>query len=441
MRSGPDSTLIGGRYRVVGELGEGGMGRVLLAEHADLQTHVAVKLLSEVSEKSRARFLREARAVARLKSEHVARVLDLGTEADPYIVMEFVHGVDLASLVETSPLPVERAVDYALQACAGLAEAHRIGIVHRDVKPSNLRVTKRPDGTDLVKLLDFGIAKSEVTGVETLTRTTDVLGSPRYMSPEQIREAHGVDARSDVWSLGVVLYHLLTMRHPFEAFTTSGLLARIAADPPAAPREHREELSPALEAVLLRCLEKKPADRYPDVGELALALAPFGGEDAKATASSVAAILRTEPAPRVLLDRVTPPSIPRPSRAELVQASPLRNPAPSSRVRVAGVAIGAMITVLLVIGWRASRADSTSMLDQSASASPSARAEPPPMPPRPDTAPPVASAPTGSLATTMVSTSPPPAAHPTPKTVAARPTSSQRAPSPTSDPYDLGPRR
>lgn len=420
------------------------MGRVLLAEHADLQVHVAIKLLSEVSEKSRARFLREARAVARLKSEHVARVLDLGTEADPYIAMEFVHGVDLASLVETAPLPIERAVDYALQACAGLAEAHRIGIVHRDVKPSNLRVTKRPDGTDLVKILDFGIAKSEVTGVETLTRTTDVLGSPRYMSPEQIREAHSVDARSDVWSLGVVLYHLLTMRHPFEAFTTSGLLARIAADPPAAPREHREELPPELEAVLLRCLEKKPADRYPDVGELARALAPFGGEDARATASSVAAILRTEPAPRVVLERVTPPSIPRPSRAELVQPSPVHRPAASSRVRVAA-AVGLMVTVLLVAGWRASRADSTSALERPAPSSSSiARAEPPAMPSVPETAAPTASAPVASLpspASTTVVTSTPAAAQPTPKSVAARPTASQRAPSPTADPYDLGPRR
>jgi len=254
---------------------------VVAATHLSLQESVALKFLKPEALTNSGvvqRFLREAQASVRLKGEHVARISDVGTlpEGTPYIVMEYLHGGDLASILAArGPLAAGEAVDYLLQACEALAEAHALGIVHRDVKPANFFLTRRPDGSPLLKVLDFGISKAPVTGDSDLTRTQTVLGTPAYMSPEQMKSSRDVDARTDIWSLGIVLYECLVGRRPFDAETYSALCLQAAMEPPppmpaVIPR--------GLDAVVFRCLEKVPARRYRTVAELAAALAPFAGE-------------------------------------------------------------------------------------------------------------------------------------------------------------------
>jgi eukaryotic-like serine/threonine-protein kinase len=227
------------KYRIERILGVGGMGVVVQATHLDLEQRVAIKwMLSQVSShgESVGRFLREGKAAARLTSEHVARVMDVGRldGGEPYMVMEYLQGQDLSNVIKTEgPRQPELAVDYVLQACEAIAEAHAQGIVHRDIKPSNLFLTRRADGTPLVKVLDFGISKlSSKPGEEavaSMTSTTALLGSPAYMSPEQMRSAKNVDTRCDIWALGMVLYELLAAAPPFEAETLAGLIAAITS--------------------------------------------------------------------------------------------------------------------------------------------------------------------------------------------------------------------
>lgn len=271
-----------GKYRVESILGKGGMGIVVGARHETLNHRVAIKILSSTGRAqptALARFLREARATMELKSEHVVRMLDEGTtEAGaPYLVMEYLEGEDLMHvLAARGPLPVDQAVEHLLQACDAMAEAHANGIVHRDLKPANLFLTRRADGRTLVKVLDFGISK--LTSDESdneLTETLAMLGSPTYMSPEQIRSAKTVDHRTDVWSLGVVLFRLLTQSTPFVGQGAMAMCSSILNDPPQSPRALRPELPLALEEIILRCLEKDPARRYPDMTELGRALAAF----------------------------------------------------------------------------------------------------------------------------------------------------------------------
>src|SRR5262249_17959342 len=179
-------------------LGVGGMGVVVAATHLQLGQPVALKfMLAEALAQPEAaeRFLREARAAVRLRSQHVARILDVGTleTGAPYIVMELLEGMDLAQLLERRPLPPQAAVDYVLQACEAIAEAHANGIVHRDLKPANLFLARTPTGAPLVKVLDFGIAKAHDPQLASVTQTSAVFGSPAYMSPEQLRSAKNVD--------------------------------------------------------------------------------------------------------------------------------------------------------------------------------------------------------------------------------------------------------
>jgi len=290
--------IIGEKFRVERVLGQGGMGVVLIALHVELDQRVAIKVLNEKITSDAAaveRFVREARAAAKLRSEHVCRVSDVGRldDGSPYIVMELLSGSDLAAVVANGPLPVPTAIDYVLQACEALAEAHALGIVHRDLKPANLFLTRRLDGSPLVKVLDFGIAKAPAVEQLALTRTDTMMGSPGYMSPEQLRSARDVDARTDVWALGVILYQLMSGRVPFPATTLTELAVMIAMDPP-----QPLEVAPALRAVVFRCLEKAPDDRYPDIGELAAALVPFGDSTAAAKAGVIAKVVR----PRASLD-------------------------------------------------------------------------------------------------------------------------------------------
>jgi eukaryotic-like serine/threonine-protein kinase len=273
-------TVIAGKYRVEERIGEGGMGIVVAAQHLDLGKRVALKILRGGPTADDARFLREARAVSRLESEHVSRVIDVGRADDgtPFIVMEHLSGSDLARhLRANGPLPCETAVRYVRDACEAIAEAHALGIVHRDLKPSNLFLVSRRDGSSLVKVLDFGISKvtRQLDGAAedvSVTARGAVVGSVAYMSPEQIFSPNDVDARSDIWALGVVLFELVTGRKPFEGDGPAAVGARIAAAKPTRLRELVPDAPAGLEAIIARCLEKEPSRRFPDVTALDAAL-------------------------------------------------------------------------------------------------------------------------------------------------------------------------
>ena len=319
------SVLVGqtlrGKYRVDRVLGSGGMGTVVAATNLRLGLPVAIKVLRPAllgNASAVARFAREARAAAKLTSEHTVRILDVDDSdaGEPFLVMELLLGHDLATAIAGGPLPVARAVTYVLQACVAVAEAHAHGIVHRDIKPANLFLTTDPSGEPRVKLLDFGISKAlenEMEGDLSLTDAGGVLGSPYFMSPEQIRSAKQVDARTDLWSLGVVLYQLLTGALPFAATNATSLAARIAADPPLPIG--RVDVPTALRAVILRCLEKSPDRRFATVLDLARALAPFGG------AGGAEWVLRAERAAQTQLNAQLASTAPsEPPRADAASA-------------------------------------------------------------------------------------------------------------------------
>jgi eukaryotic-like serine/threonine-protein kinase len=297
--------VVAGKYRIDGALGRGGMGMVFSASHLFLPQRVAIKfLLASDSPGSVERFLREARAAVRLKGEHVVRVLDVGQQPSglPYIVMEHLEGRDLSDvLYERGRLGVAEAVEYVLQACLAMAEAHALGIVHRDLKPANLFLTTAPDGTEQVKVLDFGISKELPSGTEegpaSLTQPHELLGSPIYMSPEQMRASRVIDARVDIWALGALLYRCVTGYPPFQALSFTELVLEVTGSKPRRPSEFRPDLPPALEAAVLRCLEKDPAERFPNVADLARAIAPFAAPGAQGLAERVGRVLRISLAP------------------------------------------------------------------------------------------------------------------------------------------------
>jgi len=278
--------LFDGKFRIEHVLGQGGMGVVAVATHVVLDQKVAIKVLHEgiASDPSIAeRLVREARAAARLRSEHVCRVSDVGVaHGTPYIVMELLEGTDLATLIDRRPLPIATAVDYVLQACIAIAEAHALGIVHRDLKPANLFVTRRLDGSPLIKVLDFGIAKAPSTTSVALTQTETMMGTPGYMSPEQLRSARSVDHRTDLWALGVILYQAVSGRLPFPANSITEAAVKISVDPP-----DPIDIEPSFRAVILRCLEKEPAKRHRDIAALARDLVRFGGPTAASSAALI----------------------------------------------------------------------------------------------------------------------------------------------------------
>ena len=299
-----EGEVLAGKYRIERIIGQGGMGVVLSAIHLQLHQRVAIKLLTaEANKETVKRFRREAQAAFGLKSEHVARVIDIGVleTGAPYMVMEYLEGSDLSQVLrQRGPLALEEAVEYVLHACEGIAEAHAAGIVHRDLKPANLFLTSAADGTPTVKVLDFGIISKPSTseppssGAEpemALTRTAMVLGSPLYMSPEQMRSARTVDARADIWSLGAILYQLLTGRVPFETTSLAELILMINGERPPPPAFFRPDLPPAMEAAILRCLEKNREDRFATIAELAEAIAPFGPLDAQGSVAKIRRML------------------------------------------------------------------------------------------------------------------------------------------------------
>lgn len=279
---------LAGKYRIDEILAQGGMGMVVLARHLLLDELVAIKFLLPESVENAdalARFNREARAAAKIRSEHSVRVHDIGTleGGHPYLVMEYLDGYDLnVELTQHGPLMLGDALDFFLQACEAVAEAHALGIVHRDLKPANLFLSRRADGSICVKVLDFGISKFSSKDISQssahdygMTQAATVLGSPYYMSPEQIRSAKDADSRSDVWALGVILYELLTGEHPFEGDSLPSLSVAIATQPPRPfPYDRFGVPQPVVDAIF-RCLEKDRERRTQTVADLAQQLGPF----------------------------------------------------------------------------------------------------------------------------------------------------------------------
>ncbi|HKQ72002.1 MAG TPA: serine/threonine-protein kinase [Polyangiaceae bacterium] len=294
--------LIAGKYRIEKVLGTGGMGVVVAATHVALDERVAIKFLlpeALANEEVVLRFAREARAAIKIKSEHIARVIDVGTMdgGAPYLVMEYLEGNDLSTmLLQSGPLPVDQTVEFVLQACEAVAEAHALGIVHRDLKPANLFCCRRADGLLAVKVLDFGISK--VTGLTAsgpdmgMTKTAAVMGSPLYMSPEQMQSSRDVDLTTDIWALGVIIHELLTGAVPFTGDTLPEVCVKIAMQPPASLRAARPDVPPAIEAAVAKCLEKDRANRFRNVAELALALAPYGPRRARASVDWIGRVIQ-----------------------------------------------------------------------------------------------------------------------------------------------------
>jgi len=279
-------TILAKKFRVERLIGEGGTGIVVGATHLQLEQKVAIKVLRSAlaSDEIRLRFEREARAIGKIQSEHVVLVLDVGTLEDgsPFMVMEHLEGEDLAKVLKASgPLSVEDAVDCMLQVCEALDEAHANGIVHRDLKPANLFLTRRDEGAPHIKVVDFGISKildSKVRGGSEVTSAFAVLGSPRYMAPEQLRNSKDVDGRADLWSVGAVLFQLITGKHAFDADNNTTAALKVMTAEPAKLREYAPKAPPALELVVSRCLEKDVEKRWNSAGELGDALRPFASE-------------------------------------------------------------------------------------------------------------------------------------------------------------------
>ena len=371
-------TLVAQRYRLGDGIGEGGMSVVFSARDERLGRDVALKLLNPqraFSPEIVTRFVNEARTLAQLDCPHVVRVFDAGVTDEPgkptlpFMVLELLHGIELRSLLaEVDGGDVRRVVGWMLQICDGLAAAHVEGIIHRDLKPANLFVVDEPDGTQIVKVLDFGIARSmEVT--PALTFDGEHMGSPGYMSPEQIKDVRNVDQRSDIWSLGVVMYEIFTGVAPFQAETPLDLCLQILHAPVEPLRRLRPDLSPGLAAVIQRCMQRPVAARFANVAELAEALSPYAHPrdlevaarvrrrlnsrlptvnrpctrvPTTGTPNAVASAAPTEPAQNVVLREATA------SKFSLVALVQQRVPADRGRLRRRlAVGVGAIVGVLV----------------------------------------------------------------------------------------------
>ncbi len=302
----PEGELLGGRYLVERIFAEGGMGIVCFGRHMQLDQPVAIKFLRRaLSGKPSVveRFMNEGRALAALRSEHVVRVMDVGQleSGRPYLVMEHLEGIDLDALVaRDGALSVETAISYALQVCEPLAEAHALGIVHRDIKPENLFLWSGGPAKDIVKVLDFGLAKQFGSPrALAVTGPQDSMGSPCYMSPEQIVTPQSIDSRTDIWSLGVVLHRLLTDTLPFDGGNVLEVLSHVLNAQPKSLLEARPELDPELDAIVRRCLEKTPEARYATMTDLSDALTGYLADRRNAAQpASLPPAPKPKPAPR-----------------------------------------------------------------------------------------------------------------------------------------------
>lgn len=366
--------IVAGRYAVGPVIGSGGAGIVFAAEHLILKKRVVLKFLRNEPASDAdmvRRFVREARATAQLRSEHVARVMDAEI-IEPtlaFIAMEYLEGRDLSKVVEQDgPLPVEDAVGLMLQACEGIAEAHGRGIIHRDIKPSNLFLTRAADGTQQMKVLDFGLSKIVWSNV-SLTSENCVIGSPHFMSPEQMRSSRDADARSDIWALGAVLFTLLAGVCPFPGQFLTEVCAAVLSGSSVDLRSIRPQVPEALEAVILRCLSINPQDRFQTVPDLAAALQPFApssGSELVARIRRIAEAAEAAPqseAPLSLANHpMAEPPIDAPKPGASVSAAVLITPAPRTNPRafIRGAVVGAVTIGLVALGaqlWKAETKD------------------------------------------------------------------------------------
>lgn len=352
-------TILAGKYRIERVLGRGGMGVVVAAHHLQLDDQVAIKFLLPEALQNReavARFSREARAAVKIKSEHIARVTDVGTLdwGAPYMVMEYLRGSDLAVLLrEHGPLSLEDASDYLLQACEAIAEAHTLGIVHRDLKPPNLFLVHRPDGAPLVKVLDFGISKvTSLSGSaddQSMTKTTAIMGSPLYMSPEQLASARDVDLRTDIWALGVIFFELLSGRPPFLADTLPQVCAAILTQDPPSVRDFRPELPVGVDELILACLAKERDARVQTVAQFAARLAPFAPRRSRLSVERITNLSRP-PGVSASSQELAPDSeapLPRGTFAGFGRTA--RPPASAQWRAVGGLAVGLLVAGALVL--------------------------------------------------------------------------------------------
>ncbi|MBI2898371.1 MAG: serine/threonine protein kinase [Deltaproteobacteria bacterium] len=283
--------VLEGKYRLIRRIGAGGMGSVYLAEHVGIGKRVAVKVLHgehASNDEAVRRFHQEARAAAAAGHRGIVDVHDIGVTGDgePYLVMELLDGESLGTLlVREKPIPVRSAVDIALGALSALAAAHRRGVVHRDIKPDNIFLERTISDLPSVKLLDFGVSKMTQPGSLTTTRSGVALGTPHYMAPEQARGEVDLDARVDVYAMGVILYEALTAALPFDAPNCNAVMVRVMTDAPRPPRELRPDLPERLEEVILRAMAKDPANRFrraEEMIEALLELTEADGADSRA---------------------------------------------------------------------------------------------------------------------------------------------------------------
>jgi serine/threonine-protein kinase len=416
-----EGDLLAGKYRVEKVLGFGGMGVVVSAFRGDLEQRVAVKFLSQAAAErpdAAERFRREARAAAKIRSEHVARVLDVGTldTGLPYMVMEYLEGNDIADeLRQQTWLPMLDAVEFILQAIEALAEAHAAGVVHRDLKPSNLFLARRADGSRRVKVLDFGISKAlSGSSVEelSLTKTAALIGSPLYMAPEQMRSAKDVDTRADIWSLGAMLYEMLTGQPPYTGESIPQLCAALLHDDPIPLRQHRPEIPEGLEYAVLHCLMKDRNQRFPTVFELGRALLPYAHPGSSIHVERAERVLGVKDVTlsgmpmtdRPFTDRFSNPMVstpamstpamvtaPRPAMASTPQPTPLPNvmeptvnswghtgtvQAPKRRGAIIAVGVVAALLAGAVGIWAAGRGDAQSASTKPVTSAATSGAEP-----------------------------------------------------------------
>ena len=291
---------IAGKYVVESECGRGGLAVVLSAWHAELGRRVAIKVLLPKWSSDKHivdRFLREGSAATSIQSQHCVKIFDVGTleSGAAFLVLEHLEGQNLDDVLSGGPLAVPTAIDWLLQATEAIAEGHAHGIVHRDLKPANLFLTQLPDGTASIKVIDFGLSKVIRAGTwrdaKDLTQPNDVMGSPSYMAPEQLRASGHVDARTDQWALGAVLFELITAQSPFGNGNIPETCAAVLLQAPAAIASLQKGVPVAVERADMRCLEKDPDARFGNVAELAAALAPYGSASARKSCECIERVL------------------------------------------------------------------------------------------------------------------------------------------------------
>ena len=380
-------TVLAGKFRVVSRLGEGGMGSVYEIEHELTKHRRALKLLHKSMAEMPSvveRFLREASAAGRVGNPHIVETFDAGVleSGEPYLVMEILRGEPLSSRIANGKMPIADVVDLVGQAAAGVHAAHQAGIVHRDLKPDNLFITEGPDGRPFVKILDFGISKFDTkqTGGLQLTQEGAALGTPYYMPPEQIRGEGSLDARADVYALGVILYECLASERPFEAETLAHLAILIHTGQPKPITEYRRDLPPGFAALVQAAMASDRGKRTASADELRVGLQAYGPIGFRAN-------VRNSPLPPSMTApaRSISPGRPMSTSAAGVSLQRTSTGKPATRLApvLAGVGVALVAATAGGLWWSHSRAPALEVT----SAAPLLRAPPPsglarePMPP------------------------------------------------------------